>query len=288
MNQYSLSSNAEHTALTMNPEAIDDTLSGTSKLGYLEVGKTLDELIDLTAYNELAKEADATMSPHVDFTDVLPFEVYEVDYKSELYNPNSQDEISKVVLSGNIYGNKISAMIIKMDNASTYDILVRIPYYEHDIVDYCYCSDLGNFRVIAMNLTEEEVGEMVSNTGYLFLEYFYLLYELSTPLNDKQMLGDYINTQIENPKYFIFNSKELAYEELTEENRILLLQCPRVYVYFGLYPMPQEQEEVVVVETRFDEFIVEIPMDEMLEAIQRNTIISRSKFIYNFEDIGNE
>lgn len=137
--------------------------------GALEVGKTLSESVDLTAYDAIIDELESMNDYSRDVTDVLPFEMYSVAYEG-IYLDN---------VSGLIPGFMDDVMVVKMNGASTYAILLKMPYESDGLYNACSFKDLGNYKVIANELAKEEVERVVSQGGYLNSDYGHLVYEYS-------------------------------------------------------------------------------------------------------------
>ena len=251
-----------------------------TSLTSLEMGRTLGEQIDLTAYNEIVEELEETSDYTRELKDILPFEIYSVEYDG-LCNVNDYTGDSHTVLSGSIPGEIDSIMIIRMDDVTNYDILLRFPYTANDCYSSCYFKDLGNYRVIATDLTKEEVERMVVPGNYLAPDYEHLRYETSNTYNGKESLGDLVLRRMQEPKYLVFNYSNIAYEELTEENKYLLLETPIAYAYFGSNPMPKDNEDVSSVQTFFNEDIYNMTLDKVIEVIKSYPLLETNPLVKN-------
>lgn len=251
-----------------------------TSLTSLEMGRTLGEQIDLTAYNEIVEELEETSDYTRELKDILPFEIYSVEYDG-LCNVNDYTGDSHTVLSGSIPGEIDSIMIIRMDDVTNYDILLRFPYTANDCYSSCYFKDLGNYRVIATDLTKEEVERMVVPGNYLAPDYEHLRYETSNTYNGKESLGDLVLRRMQEPKYLVFNYSNIAYEELTEENKYLLLETSIAYAYFGSNPMPKDNEDVSYVQTFFNEDIYNMTLDEVIEVIKSYPLLGTNPLVKN-------
>ncbi len=251
-----------------------------TSLTSLEAGKTLDEQVDLTAYNEIVEELEATSDYSRELKDILPFEIYSVEYDG-LYNVNDYTGDSHSVISGSIPGEMDSVMVIRMDDVTNYNILLRFPNNANDIYGSCSFDDLGNYRVLATDLTKEEVEKMVVPGNYLAPDYEHLRYETSNTYNGEESLGDLILRKMCEPKYLVFNYSNIAYEELTEENKYLLLETPIAYAYFGSNPMPKANEDVSYVETFFNENIYDMSLEEVIEVIKSYPLLGTNPLVKN-------
>lgn len=249
--------------------------------GILETGKRLEEIIDLTAYQEILVEIEASDDYFRELKDILPFEIYTVEHDYGLCNLQNMDGTFKTVLSGSIPGEIDSVMVVKMDGASTYDILLRVPYEKNDYYGSCYFKDLGNYKVIASNLTKEEVERMVYPEQMLAPEYVDMIYDTWTNGDVRSILGEYLLREMREPRYFVFNPYTIAYEELTEENKGLLAESMTAYVYFGANPMPQANEDVTHVETYFNSSVEEMTLEEIIEKIKEWPISGTHPLVAN-------
>ena len=257
----------------------DDSITETS--GVLEAGKRLEELIDLTAYNEILPEIEAADDYFRELKDILPFEIYTVEHDYGLCNLENMDGTSKTVLSGSIPGEIDSVMVIKMDQASTYAILLRVPYEKNDYYGSCFFKDLGNYKVLACDLTKERVEKMVVPEQMIAQEYVDMIYDAWTNGDGRPILGEYLLREIQEPRYFVFNPHTIAYEELTEANKALLAESAAAYVYFGAYPMPQANEDVTHVETYFWSDVEEMTLEEVIEKLKDCPITGTHPLIDN-------
>lgn len=127
---------------------------------------------------------------------------------------------------------------------------------------------------------------MVDANECLMPNYAFLVSDPSRTLYEGQLLREYIATQTTEPRYFIFNPSKDTYEELSPENKMLLHTASMIYVYFGKAPVPQENEEVVMVETFFgadmDQISAEATTYEgIIETIKTYTITTINKLQKN-------
>ena len=277
INEFTILSSVEDLTLIANKYSAKDV---KTSLTSLEMGRTLGEQIDLTAYNEIVEELEETSDYTRELKDILPFEIYSVEYNG-LCNVNDYTGDSHTVLSGSIPGEMDSIMIIRMDDVTNYDILLRVPYTANDYYSSCYFKDLGNYRVLATDLTKEEVERMVVPGNYLAPDYEHLRYETSNTYNGKESLGDLVLRKRQEPKYLVFNYSNIAYEELTEENKYLLLETPIAYAYFGSNPMPKDNEDVSYVQTFFNEDIYNMTLDEVIEVIKSYPLLGTNPLVKN-------
>lgn len=147
------------------------------------IGKTLGELMDLTAYKEECNTLDVYKDSARELSDVFPFEIYEF-YNGELSNFYADGSETKTVKAASIEGTYGSVMVIKMDGTNTYDLLLRVPYEPDNLYNSCSYKDLGNYIVLAKGLNEEEVERMVIPGDYLASEYTHLIFDNANEEND--------------------------------------------------------------------------------------------------------
>lgn len=172
---------------TQTPESEKDQQSQAIAT-VLTVGKKLEQQIDIESYNRVAKEIEDTFDYDRELKGILPFEIYTVDIDSKLYHlPSINDYFTAMVPASFVTGELGSIMVVKMDNADTFDLIVRMPYKMYD--GDCRYSDLGNYTVVATNLTKEEVEQMVDCNQKLYPEYAYLA--------ESYIYGDEFNEYLE-------------------------------------------------------------------------------------------
>lgn len=239
-----------------------------------ELEKAVAELFDLTEYEAILGELEATKDDARELKDILPFEIYSVEPGYGLCNLGNMDGTSKTVLAGSIPGELDSVMVVKMDDASTYAILLRFPYEANESGNYCSYKDLGNFRVIATDLKKEDVEMMVSTEEKLNEGYDYLIQDFGgTTFGDSVIRAGQSSV-----KYLVFDPYNGTCHELTEENKHFIVESGRVFAYSGTNAMPDAYEDVVVLTPSFDKDINEMSLEEVIEVLEDSQILARQMY----------
>ena len=168
------------------------------------IGKTLGELMDLSAYLEECKTLDVYKDSARELSDVLPFEIYEL-INGELINYYADGSETKTVKAASIEGTYGSVMVIKMDGSETFDIVMRATSDKYQFYNSCTYASLVDFKVIETNLTKEEVENMLYDNGILKEEYRHLLQGSAEVSSTGQTPNDYMATQSKQPRDFLLN-----------------------------------------------------------------------------------
>lgn len=90
------------------------------------VGKKLESLIDISQYNSSITMLGYTDKP--EYLIKLPFNIYKNTTEAGLWSAYGEEKFSKCNYLRSIPGNTNTVMIVKMDSASTYDLILRFPY----------------------------------------------------------------------------------------------------------------------------------------------------------------
>lgn len=258
----------------VNTDVNTDTNESTSESTQFEttvidprIGKTLDELMDLTAYKEEAVSMDYYNDAGRELKDVLPFEIYQF-FNGELRNYYADESGAKTVISEVIQGEFDTVMVIKMDGSDTYDLVKRATKTKYERYISCLYADLPDFVVIQTNITKEEVENMLYDNGILKEEYRPLLQGSAGASAIGQTLNEYMSSQVNAPKYYVVNPYDTYLEELTEYTMEYLLQNKIVLVYSGEYPMVVPGDEIAVVRTYFEDYVLGYTsIEEVIETI---------------------
>lgn len=109
-----------------NVNASVDTNTSTLSEQFTDsrIGKTLGEVMDLTEYMKVAITLDAKNDNERELKDVLPFGIYEI-VDGKLSNPCADDSDAKSVKADELKAMHGTLMIIKMDDADTYELVKR-------------------------------------------------------------------------------------------------------------------------------------------------------------------
>lgn len=222
------------------------------------VGMRLGDAFDLTDYNEILDELVQNTDTQRDLKEILPFQSYTVVSDYGLVNEYTHiyaeelgtSELS--IMSGSILGDTDSVMIVKKHDSDTYTFLIRSPYTFG--VYNCTFKDLGNYKIVATDLSKEDVETMVlENNNYIEQEYmkqFDKQYRIAS--KEVDTIGEYIETQSNTARFFLHAGDAQGYVELAEHNLLTLADTNVVYVYFGPHDTPRPDENLISVETEFD------------------------------------
>lgn len=233
-----------------------------------ESGKTVGELIDLTAYEAILGELEATKDDARELKDILPFEIYSVEPDLGLYNPGNMDGTSKSVLAGSIPGEMDSLLVAKMDHESTYAIISRFPYEANDSGNYCSYKDLGSFKVLYTGMTKEDA-EML---GTYEAEYSGATFSWT-------VREEMIRNGNTSPKYFLFDRNSGNTEEFTGDNATLLYEGWTLYVHFGTEALPQGYDTVREIKVEmYDWSIEEMTYEEWMEKLEDSRLGGGGRF----------
>lgn len=246
------------------------------------VGKRVEEVIDLTAYYDILEELEATNDYYRELKDILPFEAYCGDYEGKIMHYSNEGDSSKSIIAGCIPGSLDSVMVVKMDGSDTYDVLVKIPYDLEDSGYWCTFKDLGNYRVIASDMTQEEVEEILNYDTVLKYEYIPLIYAAISTHAEGEILKDYVVKQGDEPVYFVMNPENRMYEVLMDDNRHYLKEPSLVYAYFGDFY--DEFDELVMLEMDGLINAESMTCQELIEMFMEQEIAYISRHIGNSID----
>ena len=260
----------------------DNTESNTQanvKPNKLVLGMRIGDAFDLTSYNEILDKLTGSDDVLMDLKGILPFETYVVvpEYglvnTYEYYHEKDYGKSEHSIMSDSILGFRDSVMIVKMNDSDKYAFLIRDSYSSG--TRDCAFTDLSYYKIVAINLTEEDVETMVlPNNSYIkdeYLEEILKQYRIASKEND--MLSEYIASQSSSPRYFIYSYETYKLEELEEFNLPQLAESNRIFVYFGESPIPMPHEYLIHVDTHFDENMNSYSLSTLIEEIQTYAIV---------------
>ena len=269
-----------------NVNASVDTNTSTLSEQFTDsrIGKTLGEVMDLTEYMKVAITLDAKNDNERELKDVLPFEIYEI-VDGKLINPCADDSDAKSVKADELKAMYGTLMIIKMDDADTYELVKRTKKDKYRVDERCKYVSLPDFMIVETDLTKEEVENMFDELGNLKEEHRHLLLGSAEVSNIGQTLNEYLSGQNKSPRYFIVNPYYSCLDELGTYNLEHLLKSNVVVVYFGENQIPFPGDEVIMIPTFFEQNICEKTLEEVVETINGYKIGEITELPYGVESI---